>query len=161
MVEPQTPPGVLHKFISYRQLGVLGEFMCPSRPTNKSTFSLCRRGVQIYSIDAMSSSGSPPHCMTRSHRNPIYPSPMPGPSPSPGAHHSYPTRRLGLIFRNVGVGTDLSDVVTSWLSPKPHLECFTNTYHIYMKYCCTLISCGLVYEPQAPLGVLHKFISCI
>ena len=39
---------------------------------------------------------------------------------------------LGSIFRNVGVGTNLSDVVTSWLSLKPHLECFTNSYHIYM-----------------------------
>jgi hypothetical protein len=33
---------------------------------------------------------------------------------------------LESIYRNFGVGADLSDVVTSWLSLKPHLECFTN-----------------------------------
>ena len=37
-----------------------------------------------------------------------------------------------VIFRNFGVGTDLVDVVTSWLSLKPHSECFTNPLHIYI-----------------------------
>ncbi len=41
---------------------------------------------------------------------------------------------VGSIFRNFGVGADLSDVVTSWLSLKPHLECFTNPYHIYKVF---------------------------
>ena len=41
--------------------------------------------------------------------------------------------------------TDLSDVDTSWLSLKPHLECFTNPYNTYIKCFSTLISCGLVY----------------
>jgi hypothetical protein len=31
------------------------------------------------------------------------------------------------------------------VDPKPHLECFTNSYHIYKKYFCTLISCEWVY----------------
>ena len=53
--------------------------------------------------------------------------------------------RLGSMFRNFGVGTDLSDVVTSWLSLKPHLDGFTNPYHIYIKCFCTLISCEWVY----------------
>jgi hypothetical protein len=52
---------------------------------------------------------------------------------------------LGSIFRNLGVGTDLSDEVTSWLSLKPHLECFINPYYIYKKCFCTLISCEWVY----------------
>ena len=63
-----------------------------------------------------------------------------------------PNLSLGSIFRNVGVGTDLSDVVTSWLSPKPHLECFTNSNHIYIKCFCTLITCEWVY------GTTHSLI---
>ena len=56
-----------------------------------------------------------------------------------------PNLSLGSIFWNVGVGTDLSDVVTSWMSFKPHLEGFTNQYYIYIKCFCTLISCEWVY----------------
>ncbi len=57
-----------------------------------------------------------------------------------------PQLSLGLIFGNFGVGTDLSDVGTSWLSLKPHLlECFTNPYRIYIKCFFTLISCEWVY----------------
>ena len=44
-----------------------------------------------------------------------------------------PLSLLESIFRNFRVGADLSGVVTSWLSLKPHLECFTNPYHIYIK----------------------------
>ena len=44
-----------------------------------------------------------------------------------------PPLGLGSIFRNLEVGTDLSDVDTSWLSLKPHLECFTNPYNTYIK----------------------------
>ena len=67
---------------------------------------------------------------------------------------------LESIFRNFRVGADLSDVVTSWLSLKPHLECFTNPYHIYIQCFCTLISCEWVYGttispilPPLSLGV--------
>ena len=62
-------------------------------------------------------------------------------------HQPQPDTSLILwsIFRNFGVGTDLSDVVTSWLSLKPHLELFTNPYHIYIKCFCTLLSCEWVY----------------
>jgi hypothetical protein len=56
-----------------------------------------------------------------------------------------PPLSLGSIFRNLGVGTDLSDVVTSKMSLKPHLECFTNPYYVYKKCFCTLISCEWVY----------------
>jgi hypothetical protein len=56
-----------------------------------------------------------------------------------------PLSLLGSIFRNFGVGPDLSDVVTSWMSLKPNLECFTNPYHVYVKCFCTLISCERVY----------------
>jgi hypothetical protein len=63
----------------------------------------------------------------------------------------------GSIFRNFGVGTDLSDVVTSWLSLKHHLDGFTNPYHIYIKCFCTLISCEWVYDttlsPILPLSL--------
>ena len=57
----------------------------------------------------------------------------------------YPTWMLGGFYVTWGVETDLSDKVTSQMSPKPHLECFTNSYHIYKKYFCTLISCEWVY----------------
>ncbi len=57
-----------------------------------------------------------------------------------------PLSLLESIFRNFGVGADLSGVVTSWLSLKPHLECFTNPYHIYKKCFCTLIGCEWVYS---------------
>ena len=56
-----------------------------------------------------------------------------------------PPLSQGSIFRTFRVGTNLSDVVTSWLSLKPHLECFTNQYYIYIKCFCTLISCEWVY----------------
>ncbi len=44
-----------------------------------------------------------------------------------------PPLSLGSIFRKLGVGTDLSDVVTSEMSLKPNLECFTNPYYKYIK----------------------------
>ncbi len=56
-----------------------------------------------------------------------------------------PLSLVGSIFRNFWVRTDLSAVGTSWLSLKPHLECFTNPYHIYIKCYFTLISCEWVY----------------
>ena len=62
-----------------------------------------------------------------------------------------PLSLLESIFRNFRVGADLSGVVTSWLSLKPHLECFTNPYHIYIKCFCTLISCEWVYGPTISL----------
>jgi hypothetical protein len=57
------------------------------------------------------------------------------------------------IVWNFGVWTNLSDVGTSWLSLKPHLECFTNPYHTYIKCFCTLISCEWVY------GTTHSLMS--
>jgi hypothetical protein len=66
-----------------------------------------------------------------------------------------PPLSLGYILRNFGVGTDLSDVGTSWLSLKPHLECFTNPCHVYIKCFCTLSRCEWVYgttlSPIPPL----------
>jgi uncharacterized integral membrane protein len=62
-----------------------------------------------------------------------------------------PPLSLGSMYRNFGVGTDLSDVVTSWLSLKPHLECFTNPYHIYIKCFRTLISCEWVHGTSISL----------
>ena len=56
-----------------------------------------------------------------------------------------PPLRRGSIFRNTEVGTDLSDVVTSEMSLKAHLECFTNPCYIYIKCFWTLISCEWVY----------------
>ena len=55
-----------------------------------------------------------------------------------------PPLSLGSIFRNLGVRTYLSDVVTSEMSLKPHLECFTNPYNTYVKCFCTLITCEWV-----------------
>ena len=79
-------------------------------------------------------------------------------------HHPQPDTPISLrsILRNVRLlGTDLFDKVTSWLSPKPHLECFTNQYYIYIEYFCTLISCGLVIwphpQPGTPLSLCSIF----
>ncbi len=36
-------------------------------------------------------------------------------------------------FSGIGLGIDLFDVVTSWLSLKTDLECFTTPYYIYKK----------------------------
>ena len=65
------------------------------------------------------------------------------------------------MFRNFGVWTDLSDVGTSWLSLKPHLECFTNPYHIYIKCFCTLISCEWVYGTTLSLILLNSRASFV
>ena len=73
-----------------------------------------------------------------------------------------PPLSLEPIFRIFEVRTDLSDVVTSEMSLKPHLECFTNPYYIYIKCFCTLISCEWVYGttpsliPPLSLGSIFK-----
>ena len=61
-------------------------------------------------------------------------------------HHPYNTLPESRVnFQGTGVETDLSDVFTSWLILKPHLECFTNLRHMYIKWSCTLICCEWVY----------------
>ncbi len=62
-----------------------------------------------------------------------------------------PPLGLGSIFRNLGVRTDLSDVVTSEISLKTHLGCFTNPYDIYKNCFCTLISYEWVYDTTLSL----------
>ena len=62
-----------------------------------------------------------------------------------------PPLSLGSIFRNLGVRTDLSDVITSEMSLKPHLECFTNPYDIYINCFCILISYEWVYDTTLSL----------
>ncbi len=74
----------------------------------------------------------------------------------------YPPLSLGSNFRNFRVRSNLSDVVTSWLSLKPHLECFTNPYHIYIKYFYASISCECVHGttfsliPPLSLGSIFR-----
>ncbi len=75
-----------------------------------------------------------------------------------------PHLSLGVNFHDdFGVGTILLSVVaTSWLSLKPHSECFTNPYYIYIKCSCTLTSYEGVYGttlsliPHLSLGVNFK-----
>ncbi len=69
---------------------------------------------------------------------------------APASQPDVPLSR-GSIFRNFGVGTDQSDVVTSWMSLKPHLECFTNPYHIDINCFFTLISYEWVYGTSLSL----------
>jgi len=74
----------------------------------------------------------------------------------------YPPLSQGSIFRNLEVGTNLSDVATSEMSLKPHLECFTNPCYMYIKCFCILISCEWVYGttlsliPPLSLGSIFR-----
>jgi hypothetical protein len=135
MVEPQTPLGVLHKFISYIYEVLfhldklwIGIWHQPEPDSPLSRGVIFRNlGVGTDLSDEVTSWLSPkPHleCFTNSN---------------------------DIESISDKVGTDQSDVVTSWLSHKPHLECFTNSYHIYMNYFFTLINCGSVYNTNLSL----------